>query len=133
MRWSAKARENIAKAIAAGVTVALGTDAGVGPHGRNLLELAHMVELGMSPADAIVAGTANAARLLGLADDLGTLETGKIADLVAVSVDPLTDITALADPDAIELVIQNGVIVNDLTPDSAADTRRTAWHPILRK
>jgi imidazolonepropionase-like amidohydrolase len=99
---------------------------GVGPHGRNQLELAHMVEPGTSPADAIVAGTANAARLLGLADDLGTLETGKIADLVAVAVDSLTDITALGDPDAIERVIQNGVIVNDLTPDSAADTRRTA-------
>ncbi|MEU6563914.1 amidohydrolase family protein [Nocardia nova] len=118
--------ENIARAIEAGVTVALGTDVGVCPHGRNLLELAHMVELGMSPADAIVAGTANAARLLGLADDLGTLETGKIADLVAVSVDPLTDIAALADPDAIELVVQNGRIVKDLSLASAEDARRTA-------
>ncbi|AHH21012.1 amidohydrolase family protein [Nocardia nova SH22a] len=126
VRWSQLARENIARAIEAGVTVALGTDVGVCPHGRNLLELAHMVELGMSPADAIVAGTANAARLLGLADDLGTLETGKIADLVAVSVDPLTDITALADPDAIELVVQNGRIVKDLSLAGAEDARRTA-------
>lgn len=115
MRWSQIARENIAKAIHAGVRVALGTDVGVCPHGRNLLELAHMVELGMSPADAIIAGTANAARLLGLADELGTLEVGKIADLVAVSVDPLTDIAALADPDAVELVVKEGVVVKDLT------------------
>ncbi|GAA4485868.1 amidohydrolase family protein [Rhodococcus olei] len=126
VRWSQIARENVSKAIRAGVDVALGTDAGVCPHGRNLLELAHMVELGMSPAQAIVAGTANAARLLGLSDELGTLEAGKVADLVAVSVDPLTDIAALADPDTVELVVKGGVVVKDLTPAAATDARRTA-------
>ncbi|MEU6270366.1 metal-dependent hydrolase family protein [Saccharopolyspora shandongensis] len=128
VRWSEIARENLARAIQAGVEVALGTDAGVCPHAQNLLELAHMVDLGMSPSDAIVAGTANAARLLGLAGELGTLEAGKIADLVAVSVDPLTDIATLADPDAIELVVKEGVVVKDLTATKTgmATTRRTA-------
>ncbi|WP_037361750.1 metal-dependent hydrolase family protein [Amycolatopsis orientalis] len=126
VRWSAKARENVAKAFAAGVKVALGTDVGVCPHGRNLLELAHMVELGMSPSDAIVAGTANAARLLGLADDLGTLEAGKLADLVAVSGDPLKDISLLADPDSVELVIKEGVIEKDLITAGPAGLARSA-------
>ncbi|MFC0105827.1 amidohydrolase family protein [Kibdelosporangium aridum] len=125
VRWSEIARENVSKAIQAGVKVALGTDAGVCPHGRNLLELAHMVELGMSPADAIVAGTARAAELLGLASELGTLEVGKVADFVAVPVDPLTDIATLADPGTIELVVKDGIIVKDLmgTTAGASATR----------
>lgn len=113
VRWSELARTNIAKAIRAGVTIALGTDAGVCPHARNLLELTHMVDLGMSPSDAIVAGTANAARLLGLQDDVGTLEVGKIADFVAVSSDPIIDIRALADPASVDLVVKDGEVVKD--------------------
>ncbi|MGW1006326.1 amidohydrolase family protein [Streptomyces sp. NPDC002520] len=120
VRWSQIARERVAKALQAGVNVALGTDAGVCPHGRNLLELAHMVALGMSPGDAIVAGTRNAARLLGLDDELGTLEVGKTADLVAVATDPLADISALADPAVIELVLKAGEVVKD-TADLAAE------------
>ncbi|MGW4395198.1 amidohydrolase family protein [Amycolatopsis nivea] len=126
VRWSAKARENIAKAIAAGVKIALGTDAGVCPHGRNLLELSHLVELGMTPSDAIAAGTANAAELLGLADEAGTLEPGKAADLVVVSGDPLRDISVLADPESIELVVQEGKAVKDLLPAEAPGLARSA-------
>ncbi|WP_409464419.1 amidohydrolase family protein [Amycolatopsis sp. GA6-003] len=126
VRWSAKARENIAKAIAAGVKIALGTDVGVCPHGRNLLELSHLVELGMTPADAIAAGTANAAELLGLADEAGTLEPGKAADLVVVSGDPLRDISVLADPDSIELVVQEGKVVKDLLPAEEPGLARSA-------
>ena len=89
-------RDSFARAVAAGVRVAMGTDSGVTPHGRNLRELALMVEGGMSPMDAIVATTASAAELMGLEADLGTLEQGKVADLVVVDGDPL-DLASLAD------------------------------------
>jgi imidazolonepropionase-like amidohydrolase len=92
----AKAREvveihkaSFATAVAAGVKVAMGTDSGVTPHGKNLRELALMVEGGMTPMQAIVATTRSAAELMGLEADLGTLEAGKRADLVVVDGDPL--------------------------------------------
>ena len=78
-----------------GVKIAFGTDAGVSKHGRNADEFELMVEHGMSPMEAIVAATVNAADLLGLADDIGTLEAGKAADLIAVDGDPLQDVRAL--------------------------------------
>ncbi|WP_453985916.1 amidohydrolase family protein [Brevibacterium casei] len=111
--WSAIARERISAAFAAGVRVALGTDAGVCPHGENLREPVHAVELGLSPMQAIVAGTKNAAELLRLDDDLGTLEVGKLADLIVCDFDPLTDITPLARPDNVRAVIQGGTVVKD--------------------
>lgn len=111
VRWSALARERIALAIERGVTIALGTDSGVCPHGRNLEELGHLTDLGLSPVQALQAGTRNAAELLGLADVLGTLEPGKHADLVVCAGDPLTDISCLADPTNVLLVAQNGRIV----------------------
>ncbi|MCV0402764.1 MAG: amidohydrolase family protein [Chloroflexi bacterium] len=108
----AKAREvvdshaaSFRAAVAAGVKVAMGTDSGVTPHGRNLDELALMVEGGMSPMDALRAATQSAAELMGLEDELGTLEPGKRADLVVVSGDPL-DVATLAD--RIEAVYQDG-------------------------
>ncbi len=89
-------RASIAKAIGAGVKVAMGTDSGVTPHGQNLRELAQMVACGMTPAEAFVATTRTAAELLGVLDDRGTIEPGKRADLVLVdgdagSVDGLRD------------------------------------------
>jgi imidazolonepropionase-like amidohydrolase len=66
----------------------MGTDSGVTPHGQNLRELALMVEGGMTPAQALVASTATAARLLAVEDDLGTVEPGKLADIVIVEGDP---------------------------------------------
>ena len=74
--------------MAAGVRVAMGTDAGVSPHGRNLLELKLMHDLGMAPAAVLEATTRSAAQLLGVDDELGTIETGKLADLVVVRGDP---------------------------------------------
>jgi imidazolonepropionase-like amidohydrolase len=77
------------RAIAAGVKVAMGTDTGVSPHGQNLRELELMVEYGMTPTQAIVATTKTAAELMGVDDRLGTLESGKIADVVVLEGDPL--------------------------------------------
>ena len=111
----AKAREvvdthtaSFAKAVAAGVKVAMGTDSGVTPHGQNLRELGLMVEGGMSPMQAIVATTRSAAELMGLESELGTLEPGKRADLVLVEGDPL-EVETLAD--RVTAVYQDGVRV----------------------
>jgi imidazolonepropionase-like amidohydrolase len=94
-----KARKAIAsihatfqKALAKGVKIGLGTDAAVFPHGRNAEEFSQMVALGMRPVDALKAGTSRNAELLGLADKIGTLETGKLADIVAVPGDPIENI-----------------------------------------
>jgi imidazolonepropionase-like amidohydrolase len=83
------------KAVPAGVKIAFGTDAGVSKHGRNADEFELMVKHGMTPAQAIQAATVNAADLLGLAKEIGTLEPGKDADLIAVAGDPLQDVTVL--------------------------------------
>ena len=80
------------KAIAKGIKIGLGTDAAVYPHGRNAEEFHQMVDLGMKPIDALKAGTSNDADLLGLANKIGTLENGKLADVVAVPGDPLQNI-----------------------------------------
>jgi imidazolonepropionase-like amidohydrolase len=82
-------RDAFRRAVGAGVKVAMGTDSGVTPHGANLEELRLMVEGGMTPMQALVATTRSAAELMGLDDELGTLEEGKRADLVVVDGDPL--------------------------------------------
>jgi imidazolonepropionase-like amidohydrolase len=98
-------------AVAAGVQVALGTDVGVGEHGSNGREFALMVEGGMTPMQAIVAATATPARLIGMQDRLGTLEPGKVADLVAVQGDPLADIALLGDVERVRVVVKDGAVV----------------------
>jgi imidazolonepropionase-like amidohydrolase len=98
-------RASFAKAVDAGVKVAMGTDSGVTPHGNNLRELELMVAGGMTPMQAIVATTSSAAELMGLEDELGTIEAGKRADLVVVAGDPL-EIEEL--PGRIEAVYQDG-------------------------
>ncbi len=80
--------ESFRRAVAAGVRIAMGTDSGVTPHGDNLRELQLMAELGMPPARVLRAATASAAELLGVDRDLGTLEPGKLADVVVVDGDP---------------------------------------------
>ena len=87
------ARESLRKAIAAGVKIAFGTDAGVYPHGENAKEFAVYVKLGMLTIDALRTATIRAADLLGV-NDRGSIEAGKLADLIAVPGNPLTDITA---------------------------------------
>ena len=101
-------RDSIRRAAAAGVKIAMGTDAGVVPHGTNLEELQLMADLGMSPTDVLVATTKTAAELMGLDGELGTLEPGKRADLVLVAGDAL-DFTDL--PSRIERVYKDGELV----------------------
>jgi imidazolonepropionase-like amidohydrolase len=82
-------QDSFARAVSAGVKIAMGTDSGVGPHGQNLGELVLMAEGGMPPQDVLVATTRSAAELLGIGDDTGTLSRGRRADVVAVAGDPL--------------------------------------------
>jgi imidazolonepropionase-like amidohydrolase len=89
-------RRAVTNAIEAGVKIAMGTDSGVGPHGQNLRELDLMTQCGMTPAQALVATTSEAARLLGVDHDRGTIEPGKRADMVVLS-GSLDDMTGLAD------------------------------------
>lgn len=87
--------QSLAKAYPAGVRICFGTDAGVSKHGRNADEFELMVKYGMPPAQAIRAATVNNAELLGLASEIGTIEPGKSADLIAVAGDPLADVRVL--------------------------------------
>jgi imidazolonepropionase-like amidohydrolase len=103
-----RARASFRKAATSGVKIALGTDAGVYQHGQNAREFVLMVENGMTAMQAITAGTANAARLLGVESEVGTVEKGKVADLVAVSGDPLQDVSVLTHP---VFVMHEGKIV----------------------
>ena len=85
-------------ALRIGVPIALGTDAGVYPHGMNAMEFGLMTDLGMSPAAALLAGTRESAKLLGIDAQVGTLEAGKVADVVAVPGSVLGDIHATEHP-----------------------------------
>lgn len=92
-------KDNFGRAYKAGVKVAYGTDSGVSRHGDNAREALLMVEAGMSEEDVLVAATINAADLIDMSDDLGTLEAGKYADVIAVDGSPLDDIAELLDVD----------------------------------
>ena len=105
--------ESVRKAAAAGVKIAMGTDSAVTPHGENLEELRLMAECGMPPEDVLVATTSGAAELMGLADELGTLEPGKRADVVVVDGDPF-EFATLAE--RVESVYQDGAFVAGALP-----------------
>ncbi len=107
-------------ALQYGIPVALGTDAGVGPHGKNAEEFALMVRAGLTPAQAVVAGTSTAARLLGWQDRVGTLAAGRLADVVAVPGDPLQDITATQ---RVSFVMKGGVVYVQNGAATAVATR----------
>jgi imidazolonepropionase-like amidohydrolase len=102
--------QSLAKAYPAGVKIAFGTDAGVSKHGRNADEFELMVKHGMPAVEAIKAATVNAADLLGLSAEIGTVEAGKSADLIAVAGDPLADVKVLK---AVEFVMARGEVVKE--------------------
>ncbi|MBU8564929.1 amidohydrolase family protein [Virgibacillus pantothenticus] len=105
---------SIAKAHQAGVKIAMGTDAGVMKHGTNLRELGLMRNAGMSTMETIVASTKTAAECLGWNEQVGTLETGKLADIIVVNGNPLDEIDALANNDTIQVVIKHGQIEKNI-------------------
>lgn len=98
------------RAHAGGVRIAFGTDSGVSPHGMNAREFQLMVEAGMTSMEAITAATVNAADHLTMGDDIGTIEAGKYADIIAVAADPLDDVSVLMD---MQFVMQGGEVYRD--------------------
>ena len=106
--------ETVQQAMRYGVRVVAGTDAGGWFHGNNSVELDMLADAGMTPMQAIVAGTREAAACCGLGPDLGTLEAGKLADLIVVDGDPLRDITILQERDNIQLVMKEGRVYRNL-------------------
>jgi imidazolonepropionase-like amidohydrolase len=114
---SAQAQQMFQHAVKIGVPIAMGTDAGVEPHGLNATEFSLMTKNGMPPAQVLIAGTASGADLLGIADKTGTLEPGKFADIVAVPGNPLEDMHVTEHP---VFVMKEGVIYRN--------DRETAMH-----
>ena len=103
-------RQNFRKAVQAGVKMSFGTDLGICPYGSSPKQFAFMVKYGMTPMQAIQAATTNAADLLGHSDLIGSIKTGNSADLVAVSGDPLKDISVLEN---VEFVIKEGKVYKE--------------------
>jgi len=102
-------------AVKMGVKISFGTDAAVFPHGQNAKEFKLMVDLGMQPIDALKAATGNAADLFGIAQKTGTLEKGKLADVIAMPGDPTADITAT---ERVSFVMKEGKIIRNGPPSS---------------
>lgn len=102
-----KIQETFAAAYVRGVKIAFGTDAGVFPHGENGKEFVYMVEAGMPPMKAIQSATRTAAELLRVQDQLGSVESGKMADIIAVDGDPIQDIAAMT---KVTFVMKNGTV-----------------------
>ncbi|WP_157219918.1 metal-dependent hydrolase family protein [Flavisphingomonas formosensis] len=108
---------NLGRAYRAGVKIAFGTDQGIAPHGTNAQEFALMVRSGMTPMDAIKAATTGAADLLDAAADVGSVQSGRYADLIAVSGDPMADITEL---ERVRFVMKGGDVVKGWTAPAPA-------------
>ena len=106
--------ETVQQAMRYGVRVVAGTDAGGWFHGNNSVELDMLVDAGMTPMQAIVAGTREAAACCGLGDHLGTLEPGKLADVLVVDGDPLRDVTVLQERGRVRLVMKEGRVFRNL-------------------
>lgn len=106
--------QNMKKAYQAGVKIVMGTDSGIAPHGQNLRELGYLCDIGMTPMEAIQAGTKNAAELVGMDKKIGTLEKGKLADVIISQNDPIKDIKSLGSHENIVLVMKEGKVFKDL-------------------
>jgi imidazolonepropionase-like amidohydrolase len=104
---------SVRRALELGVPIAAGTDAGGHGHPKNALELQYLVDAGLTPMQALRAATQWAARCLGLERELGTIEKGRLADMVVVKGNPLDDVKVLLDSACIELVLKGGVISAD--------------------
>jgi imidazolonepropionase-like amidohydrolase len=111
--------ETVQQAMRLGVRVTAGTDAGGWFHGNNAVELDMLTDAGMTPLESIIAGTREAAACCGLERDLGTLEAGKLADLIVVEGNPLDDITVLQDRERIKLVMKEGRSFRDLLGENS--------------
>ncbi len=118
--------EMFRNAVKLGVKIGLGTDSAVFPHGMNAKEFKLMVDLGMPAIDALKAGTSADADLLGIANKVGTLEKGKLADIVAVPGDPTQDITAT---ERVTFVMKEGKIIRNGTPPFQVSARSTSEEP----
>jgi imidazolonepropionase-like amidohydrolase len=110
-------RDNFRKSLKAGVKMAFGTDAGVCPYGTSGKQFAFMVKYGMTPMQAIQAATTNAADLLGHSKEVGSIKPGKSADLIAVSRDPLQDVSVLEN---VEFVMKDGAVYKSPKPDACS-------------
>lgn len=113
-------RASFKKAVSLGVKIALGTDAGGLGHGRNARELGLMVAAGMTPSQALVAGTSMAAQCIGLGDETGLLAPGRFADLLLVDADPLADISALENRSHLRLIMKDGAIFKNTLAEISA-------------
>jgi imidazolonepropionase-like amidohydrolase len=117
-----RARDGVRLAIARGVEIVVGTDATVFPHGLNAREISVLVDLGLSPLEAIRSATIRAAELLGWSDRVGSVAPGKLADLIAVDHDPLADVAVL---ERVRFVMKGGrVIRHDSPPPSTTSALR---------
>ena len=112
-------------ALKLGIKISFGTDAAVFPHGQNAKEFKLMVDLGMTPIDALRCATANDAELLGIAQKTGSLKKGKLADIIAMPGDPTSDITAT---EHVLFVMKEGKIIRQDSPTAqkAAESTRSA-------
>jgi imidazolonepropionase-like amidohydrolase len=136
---AAQAQQMFQHAVKLGVPLAMGTDAGVEPHGLNAREFSLMTKNGLTPSQALQAGTVNGAELLGIADRTGTLAAGKYADIVAVAGDPIADMRATEHP---VFVMKEGTIYLAVTgtvqpalpsgkvPSSSAAPFHNTWIPM---
>jgi imidazolonepropionase-like amidohydrolase len=114
--------EMFRNALKLGVKISFGTDAAVFPHGQNAKEFKLMVDLGMTPIDALKAATANVAELLGIGQKVGTLEKGKLADVIAMPGDPTSDITAT---ERVSFVMKEGKIIRRGAPGAQRTAEST--------
>jgi len=113
--------ESLRRAFAAGVKIAAGTDAGGHGHPSNALEIECLVNAGLTPLQALQAATGRAAECIGWEQELGTIERGKLADLIVVAGDPLGDVTILQNPERIALVLKGGQIAANRLPRAPAE------------
>jgi imidazolonepropionase-like amidohydrolase len=113
-RWLVeRQRESFPKALAAGVRIAMGTDAGGFGHGQNAGELTYMVDAGMTPMQAIVAATRMGAECMGLGGEVGVLRVGAYADLLAIDGDPLENVRILEDRARLRLIMKDGMFIKN--------------------